>query len=523
MLKTSSNLQCAKTHASIVKNHKYSQNKTTLENQNQKLEIYSLNRKLLSDLLTPVACLAKIRNAFQAPHSLLESVEGGEILGRYSNVHFNPAGKIICTETGLSFTALWPELEAYSLSDSQPNPFLALKSFLASFNPQNAPQAGIIGALSYDVVGFLETRVKQPIRKELPLGQFCLVGDCVVFDHLRNGLELVTHIFTQAGQRPSEKALAEAQARLDKIEQILAAPLDQSIASFLPVSVTDSSAPMSWTSNRTEANFLELVAKAKEEILAGEVFQLVISQRLETEISPELDSLTIYRTLRALNPSPYLFYLDFADFQLIGSSPEVMVKTVEREGKRFALLRPIAGTYGRGASPAEDQKLAEDLLADPKERAEHLMLVDLARNDLGRVCKAGSLRLTESFKVEKYSHVLHLVSEVEGELVEGLGAVDLLAAVFPAGTLSGAPKVRAMELIAELEAEGRGFYAGCVGFFDFSGDLNTAMTIRTIVRRGNTLELQAGAGIVHDSVPESEYRETLRKGAAIFQAIASCS
>jgi anthranilate synthase component 1 len=363
---------------------------------------------------------------------------------------------------------------------------------------------GLVGYLGYETIRQFEPHLGSlPAAGDLPEGIFLLTDTLVAFDHARRSLFLIAHAFggDQAG----------AQRRLDELEQRINGPLP---APEAPASEIQS--PVS--SNLTQAEYEAAVRAAKEHIAAGDIFQVVLSQRLTRQTSAR--PFDIYRAVRRLNPSPYMFFFDFGEvdgqpFCLVGASPEMFVRL---EGRR-ASLRPIAGTRPRGANPAEDARLAEELLADPKERAEHVMLVDLGRNDLGRVCEYGTVRVPEFFTVERYSHVMHLVSHVEGDLREGLTAFDLVRASFPAGTVSGAPKVRAMEIIGELEGQARGPYAGAVGYFGFDGAMDTCLAIRTLVGRGGTVRVQAGAGIVADSDPPTEYQETLNKARGVLAAV----
>jgi len=369
---------------------------------------------------------------------------------------------------------------------------------------------GAVGFLSYDSVRFFE-RLAVPEHDELKLpdATFMVVETVVIFDH-------VTHTMKVVSLAPPDGY----QQAVDRIDQVLADlsthlppeappghPLSDGYMDF-PVS-----APPLLTSNFTKESFQEAVSRAKDYICAGDIFQTVISHRLRrTTAAPPL---AIYRALRMLNPSPYMFYLDMGDFQLIGSSPEMLVRLEEGQAE----YRPLAGTRRRGQGEAEDQALAQELLADPKERAEHVMLVDLGRNDLGRVCRHGSVRVSRYMDILKYSHVIHIESTVTGELLPDYDAYSLLRSCFPAGTLSGAPKIRAMEIIAELEGTRRGPYGGAVGYFGFGDNMDTCITIRTIVRTGDTVYLQAGGGIVADSVPAEEWQETLNKTAALSRAI----
>ena len=455
-------------------------------------------RSILAGWDAPVSAFLKLRPP--PPAFLLESAEQGGRSGRYS---FMGLGWLAILEARGSEVKLRfrDRTETWSPPEVQ-DPLHLVQQLLrrqVARIPEPPPSfGGAVGYLSYEMACFFE-RLPEPASDELKLPDcvFAFPEAVLVFDHLRHELRIITYNDEPAGS----SSLAE------EIAARLAQPLTLSKASRSGRSTAE------FVSNFTEEKFCRIVAQAKEYIAAGEVIQVVLSQRLRGKTSAS--SFDIYRALRHLNPSPYMFYLDFGGFQLIGSSPEMLVRL---RGTR-AESRPIAGTRPRGKTSEEDEALIAELLSDPKERAEHLMLVDLARNDLGRVCRYGTVRVPEFMTVEKYSHVSHLVSRVEGELRPGEDAFSLLRASFPAGTVSGAPKIRAMEIIAELEDTRRGPYAGAVGYFDFRGDMDTCITIRTIVKIGNMVYLQGGAGIVADSDPVREYRETFDKLQALVQAV----
>jgi anthranilate synthase component 1 len=365
---------------------------------------------------------------------------------------------------------------------------------------------GLVGYLGYDTVRFFEPSVALEPHPDLPEAVFLQADTLAAFDHAYGRLLLI------AVTEP-ETSLDEAEARLNGLDERLANPLP------VPFPAPAGTGQAEFSSNKTPRDFQEMVSQAQESIKAGGIFQVVLSQRLSrhTAASP----LSIYRSLRRLNPSPYMFYFNFGNlagplpFHLIGASPEVHVRL---EGRK-AMLRPIAGTRPRSANTADDLALEQDLLADPKERAEHVMLVDLARNDLGRVCEYGSVIVPEQMVIERYSHVMHIVSQVEGQLNPELDAFDLLQATFPAGTVSGAPKIRAMQIIRSLEAQPRGPYGGVVGYFSYDGSMDTCITLRTMVMVDQTVHIQAGAGIVADSNPASEFQETLNKAGALISAV----
>ena len=472
-------------------------------------------RELAADLETPVSVYLKLRG--QGPSFLLESVEKAEQVGRYSFLGFNPrrqitsrGRQIILTDNG--------HIETRRLDEGE-DPLHAVASELGRYQPtapmgdlaQDLPRffGGAVGYLGYDLVRFFE-RIPDSTRDELNLPDLhLLVTDTlVIFDHVRHRLLVVANAHVPPGA-DLDAAYNDAIARLDAVEQKLQDPLP---AQAPP----PGRAGGEMKSNLTQDQFEAAVLKAKDYIAAGDVFQVVPSQRLRrrTQAQP----FSIYRALRRLNPSPYMFFLSLGGdpaLHLIGSSPEVLVRLQDREAE----VRPIAGTRPRGKTEREDQELEADLLADPKERAEHVMLVDLGRNDLGRVCEYGTVEVPDLLTVERYSHVIHLVSRVTGQLHEGVDAYDLLRATFPAGTVSGAPKVRAMEIIDELESVRRGHYAGAVGYFGFNGNMDTCITIRTILMQGDVAYLQAGGGIVADSNPTLEWEETLHKARALGVAI----
>jgi anthranilate synthase component 1 len=425
--------------------------------------------ELPADLITPVGAYLRLREALGGPAFLLESVERGEQVGRYSFL-----------AAGLPAVATLEEAAAFAAS--QPGPAAGAPPFAG----------GAVGFLSYDWVSELEP-VPLPAANGadagLPTMRFLLAETVVAFDHVRRTM-------TVTGE-PAE---------VDRVIDALGGPLGVPVAEPL--------APGSAEAEMTEAGYVAAVERAKEHIAAGDAYQVVPSQRVrrQTEASPT----AIYRALRAVNPSPYMFLLDLDGYQLIGSSPETHVR-LGLDGT--CELRPIAGTRPRGATPAEDDALAAELLESEKDRAEHTMLVDLARNDLGRVCRPGSVRVEQFMDVERYSHVMHLVSRVLGDIADGHDAPALLRATFPAGTVSGAPKVRAMQIISELEGRRRGAYAGAVGWLGFGGDMDTCIAIRTVVLRDEMAYLQSGCGIVSDSDPGDEYREAMNKVAALGAAI----
>ena len=463
-------------------------------------------KRLSADLLTPVSAFLIMRE-FGTHGFLLESVEGGENMARYSFLGKNPYrivkafGEQVSVEDGKG-----QRVEDVPEGDI----FGVLRHYLEEYVEAPVPglprlTSGAVGYLSYDNIRLIE---RLPDQGEddlgLPDALWCFYDTVVAFDRVKHQLVLMTSAFFDK-DTTLKAAYYDAQARLARLQ----AELHTTFAHPEPVELESEE----MTSNFERAAFEQAVEKAKRYIYEGDIFQVVLSQRFTTSFAG--DRFNLYRALRQVNPSPYLFYLDFEEVALIGSSPEVLVRV---EDGHVALL-PIAGTRPRGATQEEDQTLAEELLADPKERAEHLMLVDLGRNDLGRVCRFNTVQVDRYAYIERYSHVMHIVSSVSGTLERGRGAMDVLAACFPAGTVSGAPKVRAMQIIDELEPTKRGIYAGAVGYVDFSGNLDTCIAIRTMVVRGNEIYIQAGAGIVADSDPAREFVETENKARALKQAM----
>ena len=478
-----------------------------------------LARSWPADLETPLSTWLKV-GAGQPPGVLLESVEGGETVGRWSVVACDPLWTATCR--GDQLIRRWRDGRINGLSG---NPFEGLRQWTKPYTIATLPGLPSLGQLfgiwSYELIQWIEPSV--PVYKrnanDPPDGIWMLMDSILIIDQVKRLITAVAYGDLSQGQTADEAWIA-ANARVDQLEQLMAAPLTG--VEPLRWQSTEQDPPRT-ISNRTQADYESAVEAARDHIAAGDVFQLVLSQRLETRV--EREPLELYRSLRMVNPSPYMAFFDFGDWQLIGSSPEVMVKAEPRcEGIR-ASLRPIAGTRPRGRNEQEDQDLANELIADPKERAEHVMLVDLGRNDLGRVCRAGSVTVKELMVIEKYSHVMHIVSEVEGLLAAGKDVWDLLMASFPAGTVSGAPKIRAMQLIHRLEPDARGPYSGVYGAVDLNGALNTAITIRTMIVKphpdgGWQVKVQAGAGVVADSQPTAEYQETLNKARGMLTALA---
>jgi len=463
-------------------------------------------REVLGDLETPVGVYRKLG---AEPNSfLLESVEHGERWGRYSFIGLNPFSVMTSRAGTVTFDGEQPS----GTADAH-DPLTALERALAGYRAPVLPglpplHGGAVGYVGYDVVRYIE-KLPQTTKDDLELPELWLLftGQLLVFDHLRQRLSVISNVVI--GDDPATQ-YDDAVARAEELVARIGAATSPGGLGEAPHMDAGVGAIRS---NQTPEDYMAKVDTAKERIAAGEIFQVVPSQRFETDTTA--NPFDVYRVLRLVNPSPYMFYLQFPDVAIVGSSPEPHLRVFGRE----ATIRPIAGTRPRGNNDEEDAKLAADLLADEKERAEHVMLVDLARNDLGRVCEPGTVRVEELMEIERYSHVMHIVSSVRGELAGGMTAFDALKASFPAGTVSGAPKIRAMEIIDELEPTRRGPYAGAVGYFDFSGNLDTCIALRTGYLRDGKAYLQAGAGIVADSVPEREEQETRDKARAFFVAV----
>jgi anthranilate synthase component 1 len=461
-------------------------------------------REIMADLDTPVSAFKKIDDGRYA--FLLESIEGGEKWARYTFLGSNPS--VVIRSLGNSVEIIE---EGAVRREETADPLGFFRDYLQRYRPvalDGIPRffGGAVGYLGYDMVRYFE---QLPTAKPAVVGAydsyFVITDTILIFDNVSQKIKVVSNAHLDAGKSPQE-AYAEATAKIDALIRKLKTPL--AAAPSPPAG-----AKVSFSSNMSREAFEKGVEQAKEYVRAGDIIQVVLSQRFSGVLT--VDPLDIYRMLRTLNPSPYMFFLRLDATLVVGASPEVMVR---KEGGHVE-LRPIAGTRPRGATPEADRALAAELLADPKERAEHVMLVDLGRNDLGRVCKAGTVRVTELMVVERYSHVMHIVSNVQGELEAGRDAFDVVRATFPAGTLSGAPKVRAMEIIDELEPVRREIYGGAVGYFSFSGNMDMAIAIRTLVIKDGKVHLQAGAGIVADSDPAAEYQETVNKAMAVVKAI----
>ncbi len=467
----------------------------------QGYNLIPLTLETLADLDTPLSAYLKL--ADQPFSYLLESVQGGERFGRYSFIGLSAATRIYVFGQRLQVVSGDFVVEERDTKD----PLQFVDEYLKRFKVAEIPQlprfcGGLVGYFSYDTIRYVEPHLAKATHPD-PLGVpdvlLLLSTELVVLDNLSGKLHLIVY----ADPRVPNSYQA-AQARLQQLRERL-----RQHATAASGKVSSAIEPRS---EFGEQAFKDAVARAKQYIFDGDIFQVVLSQRLSQAFPAS--PLSLYRALRTLNPSPYMFYYNFRDFHVVGASPEILVR-LERD---TVTVRPIAGTRKRGKSPAEDKALEDELLRDPKELAEHVMLMDLGRNDIGRIAQIGTVRVTEQMVIERYSHVMHIVSNVDAKLQAGLGAIDVLRATFPAGTVSGAPKVRAMEIIDELEPTKRGVYAGAVGYIGFNGDMDLAIAIRTAVIKDNTLYVQAGAGIVADSVPESEWSETQNKARALLRA-----
>lgn len=483
-------------------------------------QLVPVYRRLLSDSLTPVSAFRLVDDGESAA-CLFESVIGGEKVGRYSFIAVGPRCRITAHGEQFQIEPCPKSATKNTVTKAEKSidrdPLERLWNAVSGKSVADLPElppltGGAIGYAGYDVVRYVEHLPNAPTDdRGLPDLDFSLFDDLVIFDHVTKSLFVVAHVHCHEFES-LEEAYQDGIRRLTELTEKLQKPV-----SALPVTDFEGSAEVTLkpTSNFTQADFERAVEKCTEYIRAGDIFQVVISQRMEL---PNLcDPFEVYRTLRVVNPSPFMFFVRTPDVTLVGSSPEVMCRVIDGN----ITVRPLAGTRPRGKTPKEDQELAAELLADPKERAEHVMLVDLGRNDVGRVAEFGSVELSDVMIVEHYSHVMHISSNVQGKLKAGTTAMDALKACLPAGTVSGAPKVRAMEIIDEVEPHRRGPYAGAVGYIDYSGNMDTCIALRTLVFTQDKIYVQAGAGIVADSVPATEYQETLNKSGAMLKAIAA--
>jgi len=507
----------------------------------QQGNLIPVTRRLLADIETPLSAYRKIRGPGEA--FLFESVEGGEHLGRYSFVGCNPRAIIRQTgqtveriENGKVVESLQvgrvtpctppPPTPAAALArssapqDSRPSPPLCdrlelVERVMKQYKPVPVPglprfTGGAVGFIGYEFIHDIEPVVPRPPGDDLhtPVLYFLIADQLLIFDRVAQTLTVLVNAVLEDASSPQE-AYENAVGEIERLVSLLEQP-----AEHRPVTLPEEVPSVPFQSNVKKEQFLENVKKSKTYITAGDIIQVVGSQRFSTQV--KASPLDIYRAARSVNPSPYMFLLELDGFSLVGASPEIHVRCEDSKVE----IRPIAGTRKRGATSGEDKALETELLADPKERAEHVMLVDLARNDLGRVCDFGSVKVKDLMIIERYSHVMHIVSQVEGHLSSGKTPYDLMRATFPAGTLSGAPKIRAMQIISELEQTARGAYGGCVGYFSFNGNLDCCITIRTALLKDGKAYVQAGGGWVNDSTPEAEYQETVNKAKAMLKAVA---
>ncbi|MBI4846372.1 MAG: anthranilate synthase component I [Candidatus Omnitrophica bacterium] len=481
----------------------------------KKGNVIPVYRELLADLETPVSAFMKIDKGRYS--YLLESVEGGEKIARYSFLGSEPS--LIFKSKGRQIEILERKKNRFvrSCYTTNQNPLTEIKKLINSYRfveVEGLPRfcGGLVGFMGYDMVRFFESIPdKNPDDLNIDDAVFVLTDTILIFDHIAHKIKIVSNVHLDDKKRIQSKAALrniydDSVKKIEKIARLLQKPLKIT-------KKTQGLVDFNFTSNLSRESFKKAVGRIKEYIKAGDIIQAVISQRFKIKLG--IEPFLLYRALRIVNPSPYMFYLKFDSFKLIGSSPEVMVRCESGHAE----VRPIAGTRRRGRNEEQDIALSKNLLNDPKEVAEHIMLVDLGRNDLGRVCRFGSVKVRELMEIEKYSHVMHIVSDVHGTVKSGKDSFDVLRATFPAGTVTGAPKIRAMEIIDELENIKRGPYAGCVGYFSFSGNLDTCITIRTIIVKDDHAYVQAGAGIVADSVPEREFQETVNKAKAMLRSI----
>jgi len=469
--------------------------------------------EIIADLETPVCAYYKVCNDTKYSY-LLESAEGGESFGRYSFIGANP---LYILKSEANECVIFNNLTNENINRSN-DPYDLLAKFLEEYDSESFGldyTPGAVGYFGFDSIKYIEPKLSTVVNKveqceNFPEAYFMIAGTVLVFDHLKHKIYVINNILVDS-KSDIDALYSDSREKISEIINKLEKPHN-----LKPLNLSPDEIKKEIQSNISKQEWIDSVNAAKEHIKAGDIFQVVLSQRfcVETQKTAPFE---IYRALRSINPSPYLYYLNFNEFKIIGSSPEIMVKC-SKNGDAY--IRPIAGTRPRGKTQEEDALLAQELLNDPKERAEHTMLVDLGRNDLGRVCEYGTVRVNDLMHTEKYSHVMHIVSDVMGKLKDNLTSIDLIKACFPAGTVSGAPKIRAMEIIYNLEKSARGPYAGCIGTFGFNNEVNTAITIRTMLLRDNKVFIQAGAGIVADSDPETEYIETKNKAAALIQTIA---
>jgi anthranilate synthase component 1 len=485
----------------------------------QQGNLIPVTRTILADFETPLSAYRKIRG--QGESFLFESVEGGEHLGRYSFVGCNPRAIIRQIENRVEVIENGKVVEKYAVSrepscdKSVKDGLVVVENVMRKFKAVALPglprfTGGAVGFIGYEFIHDVEPVVPRPPCDDLktPTMYFLIADELLIFDRVKQTITILVNAILDGNNKP-EDAYEDAVGEIERILSLLEQPTEH-----IPVSVPESVPDLPFESNVSKEKFFENVSKSKQYITAGDIIQIVGSQRFSAEV--KASPLDIYRAARNVNPSPYMFLLELEGFALVGASPEIHVRCEES----VVEIRPIAGTRRRGATAEEDLALEKELLADPKERAEHVMLVDLARNDLGRVCTYGTVQVKDLMIIERYSHVMHIVSQVEGKLSPERSPYDLMRATFPAGTLSGAPKIRAMQIISELEQTTRGPYGGCVGYFSFNGNLDCCITIRTALIKDGKAYVQAGGGWVNDSTPEAEFQETVNKSKAMRKAIA---
>ncbi|MCP5515836.1 MAG: anthranilate synthase component I [Verrucomicrobiales bacterium] len=478
-------------------------------------------RRLLGDFETPLSAYLKIRG--QGESFLFESVEGGEHIGRYSFVGCSPRAIVRQREATVEMIEAGVVTRTWTVDAARAgrepgfvrDGLEVVQQVMRRYRPVNLPglprfTGGAVGFLGYEFIHDIEPVVPRPEANDLgtPVLLFLVADELLIFDRVNQSLTVLVNAFLEDGADPGE-AYEDAVAEVDRLVSLLELPVEHR-----PSSIPTETPEIPFTSNMKQEVFLGNVRRAKEYIVAGDIIQVVGSQRFSAPL--RASPIDVYRAARTINPSPYMFLLELEGFSLVGASPEIHVRCEDRQVE----IRPIAGTRPRGATVEEDEARAAELLADPKERAEHVMLVDLARNDVGRVCEFGTVQVRDLMIIERYSHVMHIVSQVEGRLAAERDAFDLMRATFPAGTLTGAPKIRAMQIIAELEQTQRGPYGGCVGYFSFNGNLDCCITIRTALLKDGQVHIQAGGGWVNDSDPEAEFMETVNKSRAMRKAVA---
>jgi len=470
-------------------------------------------RRILADLETPLSAYRKIRGAGES--FLFESVEGGEHVGRYSFVGCNPRAVIRQDGGHVQLFENGRVTESFVVGRDVKDGLEVVERIMKKYRAVAAPglprfTGGAVGFIGYEFIHDIEPVVPRPPQDDLktPVMYFLIADQLLTFDRAQQTITLLVNAILDDAETPAE-AYENATSEIERILALLEQPSEHQ-----PLTLPDEVTPVAFESNQTQEKFFKNVEASKKYITAGDIIQVVGSQRFSAPVTAS--PVDIYRATRSINPSPYMFLLELDGFALVGASPELHVRCEEGRVE----IRPIAGTRRRGQTEAEDAALEKELLADPKERAEHVMLVDLARNDIGRVCDFGSVQVKDLMIVERYSHVMHIVSQVEGKLAGGKTPYDLMRATFPAGTLSGAPKIRAMQIISELEQTSRGPYGGCVGYFSFNGNLDCCITIRTALVKEGRAYVQAGGGWVNDSTPEAEFQETVNKSMSMRKAIA---